>query len=141
MTTPIKQAMAYWWPPHHSTLHLPVNSVSSQLCKASQNKCYGYLNIWVHMHFRCRVWQVQILDVIQRVLLLQHCSNLYEVTFHKKNAAHRHLWHSCRLLRRVAIQTPVRRETSCTRAIWAQTHSRYYKMTCLTPVDALFLPV
>ena len=48
------------------------------------------------MHFRCRVWQAQIVD---HVLLLQHCSDLYEVMRHK-NAAHQHLqWYfSCHLL-------------------------------------------
>ena len=35
------------------------------------------------MHFRCRVWQAQILDVIHCVLLLQHHSDLYEVSRHK----------------------------------------------------------
>ena len=33
----------------------------------------------VNMHFRCKVWQVQILDLIHRVLLPQHHSDLYEV--------------------------------------------------------------
>ena len=38
------------------------------------------------MHFRCRVWQAQILDVIHHVLLLQYHRDLYEyeVTWHKK---------------------------------------------------------
>ena len=47
MTIPIKQVMPHWWMPHHSTLDLLANSVSSQLFKSSQwraesgqwNKC------------------------------------------------------------------------------------------------------
>ena len=89
--------------------------------QVSQNKRNDCLNIWVNMHFRCRVWQVRILDVIHHVLLMQHCSDLYEVMRHK-NATHRHLpWYSsCHLMRWVAVRTPVGRETSCTRAIQAQ---------------------
>ena len=34
MTTPIKQVMAYWWMPRHSTLDLLANSVSSQPFKS-----------------------------------------------------------------------------------------------------------
>ena len=37
----------------------------------------------INVHFRCWVWQAQILDVIHRVLLLQHHSDLYEASRHK----------------------------------------------------------
>ena len=32
--------------------------------------------------FMCRVWQAQFLDMIHHILLLQHYSDLYEVTRH-----------------------------------------------------------
>ena len=37
LTTPIKEVRAHWWLPHHSTLDLQ-NSVSSQLCKSSEQR-------------------------------------------------------------------------------------------------------
>ena len=53
ITTLIKQIIAQWWLPCHSTLDLLANSASSQVYKSSQwrvesrwNNCVGYRKFW-----------------------------------------------------------------------------------------------
>ena len=38
-----------------------------------------YTSFWVNIHFRCRAWQAQIIDVIHSDLLLEHPCNVRKV--------------------------------------------------------------
>ena len=53
---------------------------------------------WVNMHFRCRVWQAQILDVIRCHLLLEHPCDVLRTLGMKTPTYWNLQWCSCRLL-------------------------------------------
>ena len=78
------------------------------------------LMIWLQNRLELVEVMVNMHD-LSLLLLLQHCSDLYEVMRHK-NATHQHLWYPCLLvlLHRVAVQTRVGREKSHRRAIQVQ---------------------